>query len=272
MTDTTSINTDKIYTSPLWQDNSFSIPSFNNIGLNSTDFMSSNLLPASLSNNFMPAVNNGNLSNQTIFNQSDFMSMTSFPPDIANTYLGNMPLPALFPMFPMSNIPSGTTSSSSLSSFSKKSFTQRENQLINEMAQRLNCNPNDLKAIMYSESGCNTAKVNPNGGATGLIQFMPSTARRLGTTTQQLRNMNFEQQLVYVEKYINMARKNARIPQVKKLDAGTLYSLIFLPAFANRETLCSAGSTYYEANRVLDTNHDGHITKADLANRLSAYA
>ena len=38
-------------------------------------------------------------------------------------------------------------------------------------------------------------------GATGLIQFMPATARALGTTTEALAAMSAEDQLYFVHKY-----------------------------------------------------------------------
>lgn len=45
-------------------------------------------------------------------------------------------------------------------------------------------------------------KVNaPGSGAIGLIQFMPSTAKGLGTSTSALKQMTAVDQLAYVEKY-----------------------------------------------------------------------
>jgi hypothetical protein len=44
--------------------------------------------------------------------------------------------------------------------------------------------------------------VNKISGATGLIQFMPSTAKSLGTTTDVLLSMNNIQQLNYVLAYL----------------------------------------------------------------------
>lgn len=44
-------------------------------------------------------------------------------------------------------------------------------------------------------------KFNPDGGATGLIGFIPSTAKALGTSTEDLFYMTGPQQLRYVEKY-----------------------------------------------------------------------
>lgn len=50
---------------------------------------------------------------------------------------------------------------------------------------------------------------NPHSGATGLIQFMPSTARGMGTTTDALAAMSPQQQMSYVERYLMRKKKNA---------------------------------------------------------------
>ncbi len=141
------------------------------------------------------------------------------------------------------------------------------------IAKRLNCDPNDLLAIMYSESGLKPGAVNNSSGATGLIQFIPSTAESLGTTTQALKRMSAEEQLVYVEKYLSKMKKAAGFGASDKIGAGSLYALIFLPARANKEVLASMyeSNSYYSANRGLDRNGDGQITKSELAQRVRGY-
>lgn len=68
-------------------------------------------------------------------------------------------------------------------------------------------------------------------GATGLIQFMPSTAKGLGTTTEQLRNMTFKQQLAFVDKYLYQQLKNhlvnGKIPE--SFTQGDVFMTIFYP-------------------------------------------
>ena len=64
----------------------------------------------------------------------------------------------------------------------------------------LQIRPNWLMFVMYFESRLNHRAVNRISGATGLIQFMPSTARGLGTTTDALFNMSNVDQLYYVKK------------------------------------------------------------------------
>lgn len=139
------------------------------------------------------------------------------------------------------------------------------------VAKRIGCDPNALMAVMSSESNLKANIANSRSGATGLIQFMPKTARNLGTSTQALRNMSAEQQLTYVEKYLQANKKMAGFKQGDKLDSGTLYALVFLPGFAKKNVLTTRGSKYYNANTGLDVNHDGQITKADLAKRLHKF-
>lgn len=138
---------------------------------------------------------------------------------------------------------------------------------VEQVAANINCNPNDLLAMMYSESGINPHRVGYNG-ATGLIQFLPGTARGLGTSTAALKNMSAIQQMDYVEKFF-MKNKKMFYNSNAKLDAGTMYALCFLPAYAKRETLCSRGSGYYRSNSGVDMNKDGKITKTDLAQRVA---
>lgn len=141
---------------------------------------------------------------------------------------------------------------------------------VKQIAKNLNCNYKDLLAVMNAESGLNSKAVNPNGGATGLIQFMPSTATELGTTTEALKNMSPTEQLDYVEKYYLKNKKIAGYNTNEKLDAGDLYALTFLPARAKRETLTVNTESYYRWNKGLDINGDGKISKTELAQRVAS--
>lgn len=73
-----------------------------------------------------------------------------------------------------------------------------------EMSGRLGVNPSYITTIMALETGRRFTSDVTNAagsGATGLIQFMPSTAKALGTSTELLAKMTPIEQLVYVEKY-----------------------------------------------------------------------
>src|ERR1700741_706883 len=59
-----------------------------------------------------------------------------------------------------------------------------------------------VNLIRFESGGTFNPAITNSIGATGLIQFMPTTAKGLGTTTDALRVMTFKQQLVYVDKYL----------------------------------------------------------------------
>lgn len=142
---------------------------------------------------------------------------------------------------------------------------------VEEVAKNLNCNPNDLLAMMYSESG-----INPNirgfNGAAGLIQFMPSILPAYGYAAVQVASMSGVQQLDLVQQVLSKSKEMSGYSASDKIDAGTLYAICFLPASAKNDVLCSSTgnlSWAYNANSPLDIDGDGSITKSDMAARLS---
>lgn len=101
-------------------------------------------------------------------------------------------------------------------------------------------------------------------GATGLIQFMPSTARSLGTTVEDLAKMTDVQQLFYVEKHF---KPYAR--RVKTLS--DMYMSILMPVFVGADEgaiLFRRGTVAYRQNLGLDANRDGHVTKSEAAKKV----
>ena len=146
---------------------------------------------------------------------------------------------------------------------------------IEEMAKEINCSPKDIEAIIYAESGGNPAAYNPDkyGGASGLIQFRESRAKEQNTTGSAIRSMTAEQQMPLVRKYLLNVKKTYGFSPQDKIDSGTLYALVFLPAYAKREVLCSKGSKFYDNGngRNLDKDHNGRITKTDLAKQLDLF-
>lgn len=103
-------------------------------------------------------------------------------------------------------------------------------------------------------------------GATGLIQFMPTTALDLGTTTADLAKMTAVEQLDYVEKYFK--------PYYKRINSlSDMYLAILLPKYVGKpedSVLFSQGTVAYRQNSGLDKNSDGKITKAEAAAKVQA--
>ena len=140
---------------------------------------------------------------------------------------------------------------------------------VKEIANKINCDYRDLLGVMNSESGLNSKAVNPHGGATGLIQFMPKTAEGLGTSTAALKAMTPLEQLDYVEKFLVQNKKSAGFSSSARLSGGDLYALVFLPGRAKRDVLTTSNEKYYTWNKGLDANKDGQITKTELDQRVA---
>jgi hypothetical protein len=73
---------------------------------------------------------------------------------------------------------------------------------VQEICNRLGILVNSLLIIMLYESGFNPKARNKKSRATGILQFLPSTAISLGTTVEQIYLMTRVQQLDLVEKYL----------------------------------------------------------------------
>ena len=61
----------------------------------------------------------------------------------------------------------------------------------------------ELYRVMQGESNFNSTALNSDSGATGLFQFIPSTAEFLGYTTGDIQNMSPTQQLEVYDKYLD---------------------------------------------------------------------
>lgn len=108
------------------------------------------------------------------------------------------------------------------------------------------------------ESGFDPQAVNPYTRATGLIQFMPSTAKALGTTVEALATMTATEQMPFVEKFF--AGRKLENPR-------DIYPAIFYPAIIGKPdsfVLFRKGEKGYDQNRGLDKNNDDVLTAGDV--------
>lgn len=134
------------------------------------------------------------------------------------------------------------------------------------MARELGIDPNHIAPVIALESGFNPQARNPHGGATGLIQFMPVTARQLGTSTDELYRMTALEQLEFVEKFYEPWYRRLYTP-------GDVYMATFLPkyvGFPSETVLSVKGEKIYDANKGLDANGDGALTVGDVHARVNA--
>jgi hypothetical protein len=143
---------------------------------------------------------------------------------------------------------------------------------LEKIAGALGTTSNAMLAVMKQESGVNPAAQNKSGGASGLIQFMPATARMLGTTTDELRKMDGVQQLDYVYRYY-------KYTGVGDGSAGDLYMATFMPKYVgypDNHVLGADGDSgfsgaVYRQNKGLDRNKDGKITVGDVKSSVQRF-
>jgi hypothetical protein len=136
---------------------------------------------------------------------------------------------------------------------------------VKAIARRLGFNPNWLMALMNSETGGTFRPDTYNlagSGAVGLIQFMPSTAQWLGTSTAALAKISNVEQLDWVEKYIVKWLERFGMRTVQ--DYNDLYLMIFYPAAIGKPDGWAFPSSIYSQNKGMDMNKDGIITIADF--------
>lgn len=136
------------------------------------------------------------------------------------------------------------------------------------LCTHLGLNADYLMSAMAFESGetFSPAVRNRATSATGLIQFMPSTARRMGTSIEDLAAMTAEAQLEYVERYFH--------PYKNKLETiEDHYMAILWPAAIgepNSFVLFSQPSKAYRENAGLDADRNGKVTKFEAAAKVRA--
>lgn len=139
---------------------------------------------------------------------------------------------------------------------------------VRKIAANLATDPNFLMGAMAFESGRTFSPCIYNAagsGAVGLIQFMPSTAEALGTSTDALAAMTAEAQLDYVEKYFS-----GRKGQLQTLE--DVYMAVLWPKAIGKpndyvlfDKADPLHPKRYIQNAGLDFNHDGRVTKDEAA-------
>jgi hypothetical protein len=138
------------------------------------------------------------------------------------------------------------------------------------IADSLGCQPSWLMACMAwedAETFHSGTKNAAGSGAVGLIQFMPSTAKSLGTTTDALVAMTPEDQLRYVYQYF--------LPYSGRLsNLGDVYMAILWPKAVGKTDDYvifdrSSAPTAFKQNAGLDGNRNGLVTRGECVSRVS---
>ena len=135
----------------------------------------------------------------------------------------------------------------------KKEFTEKVNNICAELRIEVNW----LMFVMWFESRLNSQAVNPISGATGLIQFMPSTARGLGTTTDVLKRMSNVQQLDYVLAYLR--------PYKGRMKTWVdVYLAVFYPRAMGNPNFVITSDIVAKQNKIFDLNKDLDISVKEI--------
>ncbi|MEH3107967.1 MAG: N-acetylmuramoyl-L-alanine amidase [Sphingomonas fennica] len=138
-------------------------------------------------------------------------------------------------------------------------------QRVIEICEEIGMAPDHLMACMAFETGATFSPSLANkagSGAVGLIQFMPTTAVALGTSSEALAAMTAEEQLLFVRRYF-LGQKG----RLKTL--GDVYMAILWPAAIGKpddHPLFVKGQEpvrRYDQNSGLDVGRDGVVTRAE---------
>jgi hypothetical protein len=139
-----------------------------------------------------------------------------------------------------------------------------------------------LAAVISFETGGTFDPAQPNragSGAVGLIQFMPSTAKSLGTSTDALARMTFTVQLAYVKKFFAPHRG-----QLHSLE--DTYLAVFMPAalgkapsdvvasqdgHAGLMASTSQNALAYKQNAGFDRDKKGYFTRRDITDTITGH-
>ncbi len=145
--------------------------------------------------------------------------------------------------------------------------TQDFKDKVMHIADTLAVNPNYLMAVMSFETGGSFSPKQKNiagSGAVGLIQFMPATAKSLGTSTAALEQMSAEEQLDVVVRYLSPYKNKLKTVE-------DTYMSVLYPAAIGKGSdyvLFKRGTKAYAQNSGLDNDHDGNVTVGEAASKI----
>lgn len=137
-------------------------------------------------------------------------------------------------------------------------------------AQSVQADPGLLADLInYETAGTFSPSIkNPNSTATGLIQFLSSTASKLGTSTAALAEMSAIEQMDYVQLYLERVAATYGPLSVES----DLYMSVFYPAAIGKGTSYAFGSavTAVNASNTVQDYVDAVRRKSKLGAVLSS--
>jgi hypothetical protein len=140
-------------------------------------------------------------------------------------------------------------------------FTKDERKKLRNIAKELEIKPKWLYKVIWIESRLDPKAINKKSGATGLIQWIPSSAIKCGTTTKELYKMSVSEQLDYVKTYLKLALNGKKVKNFTDL-----YLAVFSPNAVGKSDSYVIG---HKRSRVVSLNKnfmnkDSTITRKDI--------
>ena len=157
---------------------------------------------------------------------------------------------------------------------------------VRQVAKELGTSANDLMAVMGVETGGTFDPAQKAKGskskAVGLIQFTNTAITDMNKrrakeglapiSKDQLTKMSFSEQMDHVKDYLQDTLNSRGFKGPVGRD--DLYSAILAPSALNKSnnsSVYSKGTKAYSANKSLDTNRDGKITRAEMTARVDTW-
>lgn len=184
--------------------------------------------------------------------------------------LGGSELPGPIGLRHQTIIPVAVRSAEPVIAWGAKVSTEFKGRVL-QIADELKIDPSYLMAAMAFETGESFSPSIRNAagsGAVGLIQFMPNTAKALGTSSDELAGMTAVKQLDYVLKYFSSYKG-------KLQSLADVYMTILWPRAVGKSdahVLFDKNNVknpkLYSQNKGVDLDRDGLVTKDEAATKV----
>jgi len=164
-----------------------------------------------------------------------------------------------------------------------------------QVCNNAGCKPEDVLLIMTIESGLNPKAVNKDGGASGLVQFMPFVLKGKLINYNEKEKGKFSDlsgtdQLDYIEKHLINLTKTGKVKNATHLYIGNFFPVALyrsdIQQMSYGAPIVESNPTYqkykqvpiekeiraYNANKALDYDKDGVISYGDIDNKIKGAA
>ena len=133
---------------------------------------------------------------------------------------------------------------------------------LKEISDKHGFTVDELLQVIQKESNYKLGAVNKFTNATGIIQFMPATAKGLGTTIEEIKEMDALEQLDLLDKFFDQNHTKGQHP----------YITVAYPAagkYGMDDVIAGPASKIAEQNPVW-VGEDGNVTKRSILNYVSS--